>query len=158
MAWLECSCNKKGWVWPPKRGICNRAAGIPSETFHEGHLGGSTVEHLPLAQGVIPASGIKFCIGLLAGSLLLSLPMCLPLSVWLSWINKILGKKKLFMSFLKIPYQFPFLCPFVYSFIYHCPNSDQGVTLSLFKSASIYFFWSRFTSGRCPLASSDNQR
>ena len=46
-----------------------------------GCLGGSAFERLPLAQGVILGSGIKSCIGLLAGSLLLPLPMSLPLSL-----------------------------------------------------------------------------
>ena len=39
------------------------------------HLGGSMVEHLPLAQGVIPGPGIESHIGLPAGSLLVSLPV-----------------------------------------------------------------------------------
>ena len=48
------------------------------------------VGHLPLAQGVTPGSWIKTLIGLLAGNLLLPLPVSLPLSlsVGLSWINK----------------------------------------------------------------------
>ena len=46
-----------------------------------GHMGGSVVERLPLAQVVISGSGIKSHIRLLAGSLLLTLPMSLPLSV-----------------------------------------------------------------------------
>ena len=45
-----------------------------------GHLGGSVVEHLPLAQGVILGS----CIGLPVGSLLLPLPMSLHLSLCIS--------------------------------------------------------------------------
>ena len=49
-----------------------------------GYLGGSAVEHLPLAQGVILGSGIEFCIRLLAWSLLLSLPVSLPLSLCVS--------------------------------------------------------------------------
>ena len=50
-----------------------------------GHLGGSVVEHLPLAQIVIPQSWIEPRIKLPpAGSLLLPLPMSLPLSVCLS--------------------------------------------------------------------------
>ena len=44
----------------------------------EERLGGSAVEHL--AQGVILGSRIEFHIRLLAGSLLLPLPMSLPLS------------------------------------------------------------------------------
>ena len=51
-----------------------------------GHLGGSAVERLPLAQGVILGSGIESCISLLAGSLLLPQPVSLPLSV--SFMNK----------------------------------------------------------------------
>ena len=49
-----------------------------------GHLGGSVVEHLPLAQVVIPGPGIKSHFGLPVGklpSLFLPLPMSLPLSV-----------------------------------------------------------------------------
>ena len=49
--------------------------------FGKGHLGGSAVEDLPLAQGMIPGSGIESHIGLPAGSLLLPLPMSLPLSI-----------------------------------------------------------------------------
>ena len=46
----------------------------------QGHLGGSVVEPLPLAQVVIPGVlGIKSCIRLPTGSLLLPLPMSLPL-------------------------------------------------------------------------------
>ena len=58
-----------------------------------GCLGGSAVEHLPLAQGRILESRIKSHIRLLAGSLLLPLPVSLvslPLSV--SFMNKL--KKK----------------------------------------------------------------
>ena len=47
----------------------------------EGHLGGSAVEHLPSAQGVIPGARIESHIRLPTGSLLLPLPMSLPLSV-----------------------------------------------------------------------------
>ena len=49
-----------------------------------GHLGGSAVECLPLAQGVIRGSGIESHIRLLEGSLLLPLSMSLPLSLCLS--------------------------------------------------------------------------
>ena len=49
-----------------------------------GCLGGSGVEPLPLTQGVILESGIKSHIGLLVGSLLLSLPNFLPLYLSLS--------------------------------------------------------------------------
>ena len=52
------------------------------------HLSGSVVEHLLLAQGMIPGSGIESSIGLLVGSLLLPLSMFLPLSLCLSRINK----------------------------------------------------------------------
>ena len=47
----------------------------------EGRLGGSAVECLPSAQGVIPGSCDESLIGLPAGSLLLPLPVSLPLSV-----------------------------------------------------------------------------
>ena len=49
-----------------------------------GFLGDSVVEHLPLAQGVILGSwdpGIESHIGLPTGTLLLPLPVSLPLSV-----------------------------------------------------------------------------
>ena len=46
-----------------------------------GHQGGSVVERLPLAHFMILASGIKSHIGLPTGSLLLPLPVSLPLSV-----------------------------------------------------------------------------
>ena len=50
-----------------------------------GCLGGSVVKHLPSAQVMIPRSpGIKSHIGLPKGSLLLPLPMSLPLSLFLS--------------------------------------------------------------------------
>ena len=47
----------------------------------QGHLGGSAVEHLPLAQGVTPGSLIESRIGIPAGNLLLPLPVSLPLCV-----------------------------------------------------------------------------
>ena len=53
-----------------------------------GCLGGSGVERLFLAQGVIPGPGIESCIGLPVRSLLLRLPVSLPLSLCLSLINK----------------------------------------------------------------------
>ena len=58
----------------------------PYNTPMWGHLGGSAVEHLPSAQGVIPGSRIESHIGLLAWSLLLPWPISLPLSV--SLMNK----------------------------------------------------------------------
>ena len=48
-----------------------------------GCLGGSAVERLPLAKGVIPGSGMEACIGFPAGSLLLPLPVTLPPSLCL---------------------------------------------------------------------------
>ena len=50
----------------------------------EGHLGGSVVQHLPSAQVMILGPGMKSCIRLPGGSLLLPLPKSLPLSVCLS--------------------------------------------------------------------------
>ena len=50
----------------------------------EGHIGGPVVERLPLAQVVIRGPGMESHIGLPAESLLLPLPMSLPLSVCLS--------------------------------------------------------------------------
>ena len=52
-----------------------------SNFIPQGRLGGSVVGHLSLAQGMIPGSGIKSRISLLAGVLLLPLPMSLHLSV-----------------------------------------------------------------------------
>ena len=46
-----------------------------------GHLGDSVVEHLTLAQGVIPGPGIESHIGLPTGSLLLPLPASVSLCV-----------------------------------------------------------------------------
>ena len=51
-----------------------------------GRLGGSAVERLPSAQGVIEGSGIESHNGLPVGSLLLPLLMFLPLCV--SLMNK----------------------------------------------------------------------
>ena len=51
-------------------------------TLAEGRLGGSMVEHLPLAQGVIPGSRdqVLHWAPCSVGSLLLPLPMSLPVS------------------------------------------------------------------------------
>ena len=46
-----------------------------------GQLGGSMVEHLPLAQVMIPGPGMESRIKFPAGILLLPLPMSLPLSL-----------------------------------------------------------------------------
>ena len=64
--------------------------------MNEGCLGGSAVEYLPSAQGVIPGSGIESHIGLTTGSLLLPLPVSLPLSPSLmnKEINKIFQKNQ----------------------------------------------------------------
>ena len=51
------------------------------KTLLQGCLGGSAVECLPLAQSMIPGSGIESHIGLPAWSLLLPLPMSLLLSL-----------------------------------------------------------------------------
>ena len=53
-------------------------------TSKEGCLGGSVVESLPLAQGLIPGQVVESRIQLPTRSLLLPLPMSLPLSVCLS--------------------------------------------------------------------------
>ena len=50
-----------------------------------GHLSGSVVEHLPLAQDMIQGPGIESLMGLPVGSLLFPLPMSLPLSVCVSF-------------------------------------------------------------------------
>ena len=59
---------------------------MQSTTSREGCLGGSVVESLPLAQGLIPGQGIESRIQLPTRSLLLPLPMSLPLFV--SLMNK----------------------------------------------------------------------
>ena len=46
----------------------------------KGCLGGSVVDHLPLAQDMIPDSQDQYSIRLPTGSPLLPLPMSLPLS------------------------------------------------------------------------------
>ena len=55
---------------------------------YQGHLGGSVVGRLLSAQGIIPVFGIEAPIGLPVGSLLLPLPVSLPLSVCVSLMNK----------------------------------------------------------------------
>ena len=62
-------------------GHCNHS---DKNKLFSGHLGGSGVECLPLVQGPITGSGIEFCVGLPAWSLLLPLPVSLPLSVCVS--------------------------------------------------------------------------
>ena len=54
------------------------------EKKFQGCLGGSAVECLPPSEGMIPGSGIKSHTRLPTGSLLLPLPMSLPLSLCLS--------------------------------------------------------------------------
>ena len=54
------------------------------EGWRQVHLGGSVVERLPSAQGMIPGSWDRVLLS--AGSLLLPLPASLPLS--LSLMNK----------------------------------------------------------------------
>ena len=49
---------------------------------------GSVVGRLPLAQGWPQGPGMESCIGLPAGSLLLSLPVSLPLSLSVPLMNK----------------------------------------------------------------------
>ena len=50
----------------------------------QGPLSGLVVDRLPLAQGMIPGPAIESCVGLPTWSLLLPLPVSLPLSVCLS--------------------------------------------------------------------------
>ena len=79
---------------PRPKTVLNHWATGAAHGFHalltkniiSGHLGGSVVEHVPLAQGVIPDPGIESRMRLPAWSLLLPLPMSLPLSV--SLMNK----------------------------------------------------------------------
>ena len=57
-----------------------------------GHLGGSVVEHLPSAQGMIPVSQIESHIGLPAWSLLLPLPVCVSACLSLSYSVSLMNK------------------------------------------------------------------
>ena len=57
-----------------------------------GSLGGSAVEHLPSAQGMILGPGIKSGIGLPAWSLLLPLPVSLLLSLSFSLSVSLMNK------------------------------------------------------------------
>ena len=59
-----------------------------------GHLGGSVVELLPLAQVMIWGPGIEFHIQVPIGNLLLPLPMSLPLSLCVSLMNKNIQSSK----------------------------------------------------------------
>ena len=65
-------------------------------------MGGSVIEHLPLAQVMIPWFQVESCIGLPVGSLLLplpvSLPLCICVCVCVPRINKILKKNHFGMS------------------------------------------------------------
>ena len=55
----------------------------PLKDMEEGLLGGSAVEGLLSAQGELLESRIEYNVGFPAGSLLLPLPMSLPLSLCL---------------------------------------------------------------------------
>ena len=74
-----------------------------NKSTRRGHLGGSVVEHLPLAQVVILGSRDRVPHQAPCGSLLLPLPVSLPLSVCLSWINKVFKKKMKERKALKDP-------------------------------------------------------
>ena len=69
-----------------EREQCRRYCSSGKRELLEGRLSGSAVECLPLAQGVILGSGIESLIGLPVRSLLLPLPVSLPLTV--SLMNK----------------------------------------------------------------------
>ena len=92
----------------------------------EGHLGGSVVEHLLLAQGVILGPRIESRIRFLSGSLLLPLPMSLPLSGSFSWIYKIFKTKT------KIP-------PLSWSFSCFFSRLPQSSTIPL--ASSLFRMW-----------------
>ena len=68
--------------------LAQEPSAVPGEFIKNadarGSLGKSAVWRLPLAQGVIPGPRIESHIGLPAWSLLLPLPVSLPLSVFLS--------------------------------------------------------------------------
>ena len=65
-----------------------------SKVVGQGHLGGSVVERVPLAQVVVPGPGIQSHIRLPAGSLLLPLLFPLPLCVSHEQIINKISKKK----------------------------------------------------------------
>ena len=66
----QCPGLSQPWVWA-----------VFNVTVEEGRLGGSAVERVPLAQGMTPGSWDRVPHGLPAGSLLLPLPVSLPLSL-----------------------------------------------------------------------------
>ena len=86
MWWLSCVASSTG-VCPPGDEVCLRICSFAFVQFYqdvigrEGHLGGLVVEHLPLAQVMNPGSWDQVHIGLPAWSLLLPLPVSLPLSL-----------------------------------------------------------------------------
>ena len=75
---------------PPSRLVAglgpNLGLGAQQKFIDEGRLGGSAVEHLPLAQGMIPGFWDRVPHPVPHRNLLLPLPLSLPLSV--SFMNK----------------------------------------------------------------------
>ena len=75
--------------WPTQGPNTQNFSMLFNTNSHMGHLGGSVVERLPSAQGGIPGSwDWVLHQAFLSGSLLLSLPMSLPLSLCPSWTSK----------------------------------------------------------------------
>ena len=64
--------------------VINEVANILVKNFYLGSPGGSVVEHLPLAQGVILETWIESHVGLPTWSLFLPLPVSLSLRLFVS--------------------------------------------------------------------------
>ena len=94
----ENSEEYNGWILEKKKGILVRAAldcilgshsySLRLKVEFLGCLGGSVVEHLPLAYVVIPGSRDQVPHRVPQESLLPPLPVSLPLSVCVSLMNK----------------------------------------------------------------------
>ena len=87
---LEVSCNSFPWAWfsLPGEAYCPFYAWRAHRVLHFLGGGGVLIRELqkgtwclPLAQGTIPGPGIESHVGLPAWSLLLPLPVSMPLSV-----------------------------------------------------------------------------
>ena len=77
---LDCENGMPVLLWRNFKKEIERSPGWFNSSFG-GRLGGSAVERLPSAQGVIPGSGIESHVGFPVWSLLLPLPVSLPLYV-----------------------------------------------------------------------------
>ena len=97
------SSAKQCWGWNVLENHSNKALdeNLKDKTLHKGSRGGSAVWCRLQSRAWSWRPGIESHAWLPAWSLLLPLPVSLPpLSVYLSWINKILKKKK---SLVKLP-------------------------------------------------------